>query len=96
MLGESLPRIVAPPPGPRARAMVETLAETECPALTARRARRREKSGAAQDPIVWARARGANVEDVDGNVYVDLTAGFGVAAMGHAHPRVVDAVRAQS
>jgi 4-aminobutyrate aminotransferase-like enzyme len=94
--GDALPRIVTALPGPRAAALVETLAQTECPALTARRARRAETSGASHDPIVWARARGANVEDVDGNVFVDLTAGFGAAAVGHAHPRVTAAVSAQS
>ena len=47
------------------------------------------------DPIVWRRALGANVEDSDGNVYVDLTAGFGVAALGHAHPAVVAAAQEQ-
>ena len=40
-------------------------------------------------PIFWERARGANVWDVDGNRYVDLSAGLGVATVGHAHPRVV-------
>jgi 4-aminobutyrate aminotransferase/(S)-3-amino-2-methylpropionate transaminase len=94
--GQILPRVVAPLPGARAAALVDALARTECPALTARRARRAEASGASHDPIVWARARGANVEDVDGNIFVDLTAGFGAAAIGHAHPRVVEAVRAQS
>ena len=38
--------------------------------------------------------RGANVWDVDGNRFVDLGAGFGVANAGHAHPRVVAARRA--
>lgn len=94
--GQALPQVSAPLPGPRASALVDALARTECPALTARRARRAETSGASYDPIVWARASGANVEDVDGNVFVDLTAGFGAAAIGHAHPRVVEAVRAQS
>lgn len=72
------------------------LARTESPALTARRARRSEASGASWDPIVWAEARGANVVDVDGNVYVDLASGFGVASIGHAHPRVVAAIEAQA
>jgi acetylornithine/succinyldiaminopimelate/putrescine aminotransferase len=72
------------------------LARTECPAFTARRARRAEASGAPQDPIVWSAARGANVVDADGNVFVDLTSGFGVATIGHAHPRVVAAITAQS
>jgi 4-aminobutyrate aminotransferase/(S)-3-amino-2-methylpropionate transaminase len=75
---------------------VETLARTECPSFTTRRARRAERAGAPHDPIVWAEARGANVVDVDGNRYVDMTAGFGVAAIGHAHPRVVAAIETQS
>jgi 4-aminobutyrate aminotransferase len=36
------------------------------------------------------------VEDVDGNIYIDLTAAFAVANAGHCHPKVVDAVRAQA
>lgn len=94
--GQALPRVSAPLPGPRAAALVDALARTECPALTARRARRAETSGASHDPIVWGRARGANVEDVDGNVFVDMTAGFGAASIGHGHSRVVEAVRAQT
>ncbi|GAB4210844.1 MAG: acetylornithine transaminase [Sandaracinaceae bacterium] len=84
------------PPGSLGSALVEALARAECPALTARRARRAERSGAPQDPIVWCEAVGSNVVDADGNVYVDLTAGFGVAALGHRHPAVVEAVREQS
>ncbi len=95
-LGQSAPWLRSPPPGERSRALVDTLARTESPAFTARRARRAEASGAPQDPIVWAEAHGANVVDADGNVYVDLTSGFGVAAIGHAHPRVVRAIEAQS
>ena len=94
--GESLPLLKTPIPGPASRAAVDRLAAHECPAITARRARRAVALGAADDdPFVWARARGANVEDVDGNVFVDLTAGFGVAAVGHAHPAVVAAGQAQ-
>jgi 4-aminobutyrate aminotransferase-like enzyme len=40
-------------------------------------------------PIVWERARGAHVWDAEGRRYLDLTAAFGVAATGHANPRVV-------
>ena len=47
-------------------------------------------------PIAWAAARGANVVDVDGNVYVDLTGGFGAALVGHRNPRVVRAIERQS
>lgn len=95
-LGNLRPRIRAPQPGPVGRAYVDRLAETECPAFTARRKRREEATGAPHDPIVWAEASGSNVVDVDGNVYVDLTSGFGVASVGHGHPRVLDAVRMQS
>jgi 4-aminobutyrate aminotransferase-like enzyme len=42
-------------------------------------------------PIVWERARGAHVWDAEGRKYLDLTAAFGVAAAGHANPRVVRA-----
>jgi 4-aminobutyrate aminotransferase/(S)-3-amino-2-methylpropionate transaminase len=95
-LGSLLPRIASPVPGALAEAWVERLAHAECPALTLRRARRQEKAGAAFDPIVWSTARGANVQDVDGNVYVDLSAGFGAASVGHAHPHVVQAIHDQS
>jgi 4-aminobutyrate aminotransferase-like enzyme len=40
-------------------------------------------------PIVWERAKGVNVWDAEGKKYLDLTAAFGVAAAGHANPRVV-------
>jgi 4-aminobutyrate aminotransferase/(S)-3-amino-2-methylpropionate transaminase len=96
MFGRSPPSVETPIPGPSAERWVEALARTECPSLTARRARRAERSGASHDPIVWAQALGSNVRDVDGNVFVDLTAGFGVAAIGHAHPRVVRAIQEQA
>ncbi|HBZ72392.1 MAG TPA: aspartate aminotransferase family protein, partial [Deltaproteobacteria bacterium] len=46
-------------------------------------------------PIFWERAHASNVWDADGNRFVDLGAGFGVAGVGHAHPRVVEAVARQ-
>src|SRR5580704_10481437 len=46
-------------------------------------------------PIVWDRARGTRVWDADGKQYLDLTAAFGVAAAGHANPRVVAAGQRQ-
>lgn len=93
--GRAPPRVTGPVPGRAGEQLVDVLARTECPALTARRARRGELAGAPGDPIVWAEARGANVRDVDGNVYVDLTSGFGVATLGHAPAPVVAAVQDQ-
>ncbi len=46
-------------------------------------------------PIVWERAQGVHVWDADGKKYLDLTAAFGVAATGHANPRVVKAGQQQ-
>src|SRR5689334_15161865 len=46
-------------------------------------------------PIVWERAKGVHVWDADGKKYLDLTAAFGVAATGHANPRVVQAGQKQ-
>lgn len=94
--GDELPSVGTELPGPRAKRWVERLAQSECPALTARRKRRAELSGTEHDPIVWTEARGACVRDVDDNVYVDLTAGFGVAMLGHSHPAVISAVQRQS
>ena len=46
-------------------------------------------------PMVWDRARDAHVWDAEGKKYLDLTAAFGVAAAGHANPRVVKAGQRQ-
>jgi 4-aminobutyrate aminotransferase-like enzyme len=50
----------------------------------------------AQAPVVWTCAEGATVWDADGRSYLDLSSGFGAAAVGHANPRVVEAVREQA
>jgi 4-aminobutyrate aminotransferase/(S)-3-amino-2-methylpropionate transaminase len=47
-------------------------------------------------PVFWEEARGANVRDVDGNVYVDFTGAFGVSLAGHRHPRIQQALVEQS
>jgi len=86
--GDRLPRIVVSPPGPRARALGAALDRYEAPGINTFY---RGRPG-----IPWRAARGANVLDVDGNLYVDLTGGFGVAAVGHRHPAVVAAVRRQA
>ena len=81
-------------PGPRSILLVDKLACHECPAITARRARRACALGsAAADPIIWAAARGAAVLDADGNIFVDVTSGFGVATLGHAAPAVCRALK---
>jgi len=85
--GSALPRIVTEVPGPASRALAKRLGRVESRNIT-----RLE----GEPPIFWAEARGANVRDADGNVYVDLSSGFGVAATGHANPRVAEAVARQA
>ena len=46
--------------------------------------------------MLWQEALASNVLDTDGNRYLDLTSGFGVAAVGHRHPAVVAAVKRQA
>jgi len=47
-------------------------------------------------PLFAARGRGAVLEDVDGNSYIDFAGGIGVLNVGHCHPRVVSAVKEQA
>src|SRR6266478_1183429 len=44
-------------------------------------------------PIFVDRAKGAHVWDVDGNDYVDYVGTWGPAILGHAHPRIIKAVK---
>jgi 4-aminobutyrate aminotransferase-like enzyme len=71
-----------------ARATLKLLRTFESPNVTFI-----EKDGSW--PMVWERARGVHVWDADGKKYLDLTAAFGVAAAGHANPRVIKAGQKQ-
>jgi 4-aminobutyrate aminotransferase-like enzyme len=86
MRGDELPEIKVAPPGPKSRAAAKRLRRAESGAIW----------GADQEPVVWARAMGSVVEDLDGNRYLDLTSGFGVASLGHAAPEVRRAVARQA
>lgn len=92
-----LPELRTAVPGPASKAWIDRLSAHECPAIIARRSRRASSLGDAEhDPIVWDTASQATVTDVDGNRFVDLTAGFGVATVGHRDPAVVAAAQAQA
>jgi len=77
-------RLVTEVPGPRSRAMVA----------------RREAAGARGagrlTDLAVARAHGAAVEDVDGNVLLDFAGGIGALALGHTPGAVVEALRRQA
>jgi 4-aminobutyrate aminotransferase / (S)-3-amino-2-methylpropionate transaminase / 5-aminovalerate transaminase len=47
-------------------------------------------------PVMIERGEGATLTDVDGNTFIDFTGGVGCLNVGHAHPRVVDAVQEQA
>ncbi len=47
-------------------------------------------------PVYVDRGQGSRVWDVDGNEYVDLHNGFGVMVVGHAHPKVTEAIARQA
>jgi 4-aminobutyrate aminotransferase/(S)-3-amino-2-methylpropionate transaminase len=81
--GQRPPDVRVPPPGPHSRALAARLAAVECPSAEARRQGRSTESGEDQSQIVYAHGEGANVVDVDGNRYVDLSAGFGALLLGH-------------
>jgi 4-aminobutyrate aminotransferase/(S)-3-amino-2-methylpropionate transaminase len=85
--GRSLPRVVTHPPGPNSLQLARRLRAVESRNVTWLGER---------FPVFWEAARGANVRDVDGNVYLDLTSAFGVALAGHAHPHIKRSVRWQS
>jgi 4-aminobutyrate aminotransferase/(S)-3-amino-2-methylpropionate transaminase len=86
--GQMLGRITTPPPGPRSRDLAAVMARHEMPTSNSL------KRG--NIPSVVKAARGANVMDVDGNIYVDLTAASCVAAAGHCNPEVVAAIQQQA
>jgi 4-aminobutyrate aminotransferase/(S)-3-amino-2-methylpropionate transaminase len=75
--------------------MLDRLAAVECPAFPHRRAER-EGGDQGPTPIVLGRGEGCYVFDVDGKRYLDLAAGFGSLLLGHRHPAIDAALRAQS
>lgn len=80
----TVPSLKTPLPGPLAKAIIERDGRVVSPSYT------------RSYPFVMARGRGAAVEDVDGNVFLDCAAGIAVASTGHAHPDVVAAIVGQA
>src|SRR6202142_4704652 len=79
-----LPEIRTSLPGPRARAVIERDHAVLSPSYT------------RSYPLVADTAEGAIVEDVDGNRFLDFSAGIAVVSTGHCHPRVVAAIQKQA
>lgn len=74
--------IITELPGPKARALLERDAQVVSPSYP------------RDYPFVMDYGRGAEVWDVDGNRFIDFAAGIAVVSTGHAHPKVVQAIKA--
>jgi 4-aminobutyrate aminotransferase len=80
----TVPHIATELPGPRGCALLERDHRYVSPSYT------------RVYPLVVERGSGAVIEDVDGNLFLDFTAGIAVTATGHCHPDVVQAITDQA
>jgi 4-aminobutyrate aminotransferase len=79
-----LPHLVTALPGPKAKQLVDRDHAVVSPSYT------------RDYPLVAKIGRGAMIEDVDGNTFLDFAAGIAVCATGHCHPEVVAAIQKQA
>ncbi len=84
MIDTKFPRLTTALPGPAAKKALALDAQYISPSYT------------RSYPLVAKRGRGAMVEDVDGNVFLDFAAGIAVVSTGHCHPAVVAAIQKQA
>jgi len=82
--GDKLPKIITELPGPKAREIIESDKRYISPSYT------------RPYPLVVKTGHGAIVEDVDGNRFLDFSAGIAVCSTGHCHPDVVRAIQNQA
>ena len=78
------PHLITDVPGPNAQEVLERDARVTSPSLP------------RAYPFVPKRGAGSVVEDVDGNLFLDLNAGIAVTSTGHCHPHVVEAIQRQA
>ena len=81
---ERLPKIKTPLPGPEAKKILDLDRQFVSPSYT------------RDYPLVARRGEGMMVEDVDGNTFLDFSAGIAVVSTGHCHPDVVRAIQQQA
>jgi 4-aminobutyrate aminotransferase len=79
-----VPQLHTDLPGPKAQALLERDARYMSPSYT------------RIYPLVVERGSGAVIQDVDGNLFLDFTAGIAVASTGHCHPHVTEAITDQA
>src|SRR5579883_3228871 len=81
---EDLPHLATSLPGPKAAEIIRRDGAVTSPSYT------------RCYPLVVDHAKGAMIHDVDGNRFLDFTAGIAVASTGHCHPKIVEAIRTQA
>ncbi len=79
-----VPHIKVKPPGPKAQELIRRDERYTAPAY------------GRVYPLAVKEGRGIAIEDVDGNLYLDFTAGIAVTSTGHSHPKVVAAIEQQA
>jgi 4-aminobutyrate aminotransferase-like enzyme len=87
IVGPMLPELFTPIPGPRSRELAVGLRAHESRNVT---------YISPHFPVFWKKAHAANVWDVDGNRFLDLTSGFGVASLGYTPGKIVAAMQEQA
>jgi len=78
------PKIKTALPGPNAKRVLEGDTKYISPSYT------------RSYPLVAKQGRGLVITDVDGNEFLDFSAGIAVTSTGHCHPRVVEAIQKQA
>src|ERR1700733_14126700 len=73
-------------PGPKSRALRAREEEHLAPG---------HQQFATMAGIVVHEGKGSTLTDVDGNTFIDIIGGIGVNGLGHSHPRIVEALKAQ-
>jgi 4-aminobutyrate aminotransferase len=81
---KDLPHLITSLPGPKATDIIQRDGAVTSPSYT------------RCYPLVAARGEGAMIEDVDGNRFLDFTAGIAVVSTGHCHPKIVEAIQRQA
>ncbi|MCG3175743.1 MAG: 5-aminovalerate aminotransferase DavT [Candidatus Omnitrophica bacterium] len=74
-------------PGPQSQKLAEQLKRYECPQVT---------YVGGVFPVFLHKGKGANLFDLDGNRYLDMTSSFGVCSLGYGNTAIIEAVRRQS
>lgn len=82
--GENVPSLNTELPGPDGKALIAADEQVTSPSYT------------RDYPLTVARGSGSTIEDLDGNLFLDFTAGIAVCSTGHCHPRIVKAIQQQA